>query len=64
MHLRIYFALTYQLVRRIRVRRRRPRVLRSLRRPCPASARPSVFLRKYGTDKGLYRKAELILQTL
>lgn len=63
-HLRIYFALTYQLARRIRVRRRHPRVLRSPRRPYPVSARLWVFLQEYETDEG-YRsewKSELISQ--
>jgi len=63
-HLRIYFALTYQLVRRIHARRRRPHVRRSPRQPCPASARPWVSLQEYKINERNEPewKAELILQ--
>lgn len=50
-HLRVYFALTYQLVRHIRARRRHPHARRSLRQPYPVSARPWVSLQEYEINK-------------
>lgn len=63
-HLRVYFALTYQLVRRIRARRRHPHAHRSPHQPCPASARLWVSLQEYEiNEKNEPRwKIELISQ--
>jgi len=65
-HLRIYFALTYQLVRRIHARRRRPHARRSLHQPYLASVRLWVSLQEYEINERIESgwKAELILQMI